>query len=112
VPLSAYVKKGFLAAFGFSPGWNNAFSFIRFLKPQDVGLAATSGGDPAPTRARQYVLTSVIVPPHQHGLKGCLTKHHGSGVMDVSGRYVAMLINLLQSLDQSLFVRVCHPPDR
>jgi hypothetical protein len=97
-----------LSAFGFSPGGNAAASVIPVLKAQDGAFAATSSGDQGATCARQDEVPPVIIPAHQNGLKSSLTKHHRHRIMDVSGRYVAMLIDLLQSLDQFLLVSVRH----
>src|SRR5208282_1818721 len=52
--------------------------------------------------------TSRIVPAHQMGLDGVLTEHHCHGIVDVSGRYVAVHVDILQSLNKSLFGTVDH----
>jgi hypothetical protein len=99
---------GHLTASGFQPGYHVTATINPFFETQDGTLGATAGHDPAATCARQYVVTPIVVPAHQNGLKSSLTKDHRHGVFDVSWRYVAMLINLPQRLDQSHFVRVCH----
>jgi hypothetical protein len=75
---------------------------------QDRAWRPTARADPSPTRTRQHVTVSVIVPAHEIALDGSLAEHHRHRVIDVSGRHVAVRVHVLQSLDESVFGSVAH----
>src|SRR4029077_10641847 len=56
----------------------------------------------------QRIATSNIVPVHEMRLDGVPTKHHCHGIVDVMGRDVAVRVDILQSLNKSLFGIVDH----
>src|SRR5277367_4225482 len=82
--------------------------WIALPESQDRAWRATARADPSPTRTRQHITVSVIVPAHEITLDGVLTEHHRHRVVDVGGRDVAMRVHVFQSLNESLFGSIHH----
>jgi hypothetical protein len=82
--------------------------WIALPESQDRAWRATARADPSPTRTRQHITVSVIVPAHEIALDGVLTEHHRHRVVDVGGRDVAMRVHVFQSLNESLFGSIHH----
>jgi hypothetical protein len=94
-----------------SGGVPSGYRFILCIplpESQDGAWRPTARADPPPTRTRQHITVSVIVPAHEIALDGVLTEHHCHGVVDVGGRDVAVRVHVLQSLDESLFGSIHH----
>jgi hypothetical protein len=81
---------------------------IALPESQDRAWRPTARADPSPTRTRQHITVSVIVPAHEIALDGVLTEHHRHRVVDVGGRDVAMRVHVFQSLNESLFGSIHH----
>jgi len=71
-------------------------------------MTMAARGDPAAARAGQNVAAPLIIPTHQIRMDCQMAHQHRPWIMNVSGRYVAVLLDLLQGLDQSRFLVVCH----
>src|SRR5271154_349366 len=82
--------------------------WIALPESQDRAWRPTARTDPSPTRTRQNITVSVIVPAHEITLDGVLTEHHRHRVVDVGGRDVAMRVHVFQSLNESLFGSIHH----
>jgi hypothetical protein len=82
--------------------------WIALPESQDRAWRPTARADPSPTRTRQHITVSVIVPAHEIALDGVLTEHHRHRVVDVGGRDVAMRVHVFQSLNESLFRSIHH----
>ena len=73
----------------------------------DPGSAAARN-DSAAARASQHIVATAIVPPNKVSLYRPLTEHHGHRILNVSGRDIAVRVNLPQGFDQSIFRGVSH----
>jgi hypothetical protein len=94
-----------------SGGVPSGYRFILCIplpESQDRAWRPTARADPPPTRTRQHITVSVIVPAHEIALDGVLTEHHRHRVVDVCGRDVAMRVHVFQSLNESLFGSIHH----
>ena len=65
-------------------------------------------GNSTTARACQNVLASFIIPAHQIRMDRQMAHDHRLRIVNMGGRDVAVLLDLLQGLDQSRFMRVCH----